>query len=307
MSTATERAPLVIISPVRNEAGHIRRTLDSVVAQEFAPTEWIIVDDGSTDSTADIVRAYSRRYPFIRLVEKPDRGRRHVGAGVIETFEYGRAHIKNTAYLFIAKLDGDMSFGPRYIRTMIEALNADPSLAAVSGQVFRPEGDRLVPEFHIKEHVAGQFKFYRRSAFEAIGGFEPVILWDGIDIHKCRINGWSTQRIDDPEARLLHHRQMGSSDRSVYHGRIRLGRGMYFMGYSPAYALASSLFRMREKPYIAGGALMFLAYCYAALMRDTRFSEQGFRQALRSWQHQRLRAKLSELLRRPTSAFRGWT
>jgi len=286
--TAYRAVPLAIVSPVRDEADHIRRTLASIVAQTCRPQEWVIVDDGSSDGTAEIVQGFARQHPFIRLVAKPDRGARRVGGGVIEAFDYGRSQLERDDYRYIAKLDGDMSFGPRYLEIMLAALEDDPDLAAVSGKVYRPEGEHLVHEYQIDEQVAGQFKLYKREAFEAIGGFEQTILWDGIDIQRCRMRGWRTRSFEHPEARLFHHRQMGSSDRSVYRGRVRLGKGLYFMGYDPLYMLASGLFRMHEKPYVLGGLIMIASYWLAWLRREPRYPDPEFRRALRQWQRQRL-------------------
>lgn len=281
--------PLVIISPVRNESKYLRLTLDSITAQTRRPLEWIIVDDGSTDETPAIVEDYAARFPFIRLVRRQDRGYRALGGGVIAAFNYGRARIAAADYRYIAKLDGDMSFGPRYIERMLAALDADPQLAAVSGKVFRPEGEGYVEEYIIDEMVAGQFKFYKREAFEAIGGFVEGILWDGIDIHTARMKGWTTRSFHDPEARLIHHRLMGSSDRNVYKGRVRLGKGIYFMGYHPLYALASGLFRMHEKPYVIGGLIIVAAYFYALVTRAPRYDNPEFRAHLQRWQLRKLK------------------
>ncbi|WP_348674612.1 glycosyltransferase family A protein [uncultured Abyssibacter sp.] len=299
MSEPHPTVPVAIVSPVRDESKYIRLTLDAMVAQTVWPAEWIIVDDGSSDDTPDIVRSYQKDYPFIRLITRDDRGKRVLGSGVIEAFNFGRAQLQSD-YAYICKLDGDMSFDERYLETMLEAFAADPRLAAVSGKVYRPEDDGLVEEYIIDEVVAGQFKFYRRSAFEEIGGFTQTILWDGIDIHKCRMKGWSTRSIRDDRARLYHHRMMGSSDKNVYKGRVRLGRGIWFMGYHPAYAVASGMFRMGEKPYVIGGLIIIGAYFYAALKRDPRYDDLEFRRDLQAWQMQRLREVGQRLWRRVT-------
>ncbi|MBR7784674.1 glycosyltransferase family 2 protein, partial [Undibacterium luofuense] len=101
--------------------------------------EWIIVDDGSKDDTAAIVNEYAQKYPFIRLVQRPDRGFRKVGGGVVAAFKFGITQIQHQDYQYIAKLDGDMSFGPRYLEKMFAEFEHDPQLAAVSGKVFRTE------------------------------------------------------------------------------------------------------------------------------------------------------------------------
>lgn len=281
-------APLVVISPVRDEARLIRLTLDAMVAQTLRPQEWLLVDDGSSDDTLAIIQSYSARHPWIRACSRSARGERRVGAGVIAAFDDGRSQLQSTDYQYIAKLDGDMSFGPRYLEIMLARLASDPKLAAVSGKCFRPEGEGLVEEFIIDEMVAGQFKLYKRSCFEAIGGFPQCILWDGIDIHRCRMHGFTTLSFHDPEARLIHHRLMGSSDRSVYVGRRRLGAGMWFMGYHPLYMLASSVFRMREKPYVLGGLNTAYAYFLAMAKRAPRLDDPAFIEDLQRWQMQQL-------------------
>ena len=287
--------PLVIISPVRNEAKLIRKTLDSVTSQTWQPAEWIIVDDGSNDATPQIVAEYAEKHPWIRLVPRQDRGFRQLGSGVIAAFDFGREHITFSDWQFIAKLDGDMSFGPRYLEIMVGTLAQEPKLACVSGKVFRPEGDSLVEEFIMDEATAGQFKLYKREPFLQMGGFPQTILWDGIDFHRCRMAGWDTRSFFHEDARLFHHRLMGSSDANVYKGRVRLGKGIWFMGYHPLYALAVGVFRMHEKPRVIGGIIIFAAYCWAGIKREPRFPDEKFRAYLQKWQLSRLGSMLRKL------------
>jgi hypothetical protein len=177
-----------------------------------------------------------------------------------------------------------MSFGSRYLELMYEKFAQNPKLAAVSGKVFREEDGKHVEEIIIDEHVAGQFKLYRRVAFEEIGGFVEEVLWDGIDVHTARMKGWTTLSFYHPDAVLMHHRLMGSSDKNVYRGRLRWGRGIWFMGYHPLYALASGIFRMREKPFFIGGLLIIAGYLGAALKRAPRYDNLEFRHHLHRWQ-----------------------
>ncbi|MCB5364554.1 glycosyltransferase family 2 protein [Pusillimonas sp. CC-YST705] len=281
--------PLVIISPVRDESKYLRRTLDSIVAQTRRPIEWILVDDGSSDSTPDIIKEYTEKYPFIRLVHNANRGYRKLGGGVIVAFNFGKTHITHQDYQYIAKLDGDMSFGPLYIEHMLSKLQAMPKLASVSGKVYREERGKFIEERHLEEQVAGQFKLYRREAFEDIGGFIEHLAWDGIDIHEARLKGWQTLSYYDPDAWLWHHRIMGSSDRSLYVGRLRWGRGNWYMGYHPLYAIAAGINRMREKPYFIGGLLMIIGYFNAAIRGLPQYESEHFRRELKKWQLAKLR------------------
>lgn len=281
--------PLVVISPVRDEADYLRLTMDSMVAQTVRPVEWILVDDGSRDATPDIVREYAAKYPFIRLLPRTDRGFRKLGGGVVAAFNFGKEHIEHRDYAYIAKLDGDMSFGPLYLERMFAVLENEERMAAVSGKVYRNEGGRYIEEAHIEEQVAGQFKLYKRTAFEDIGGFVETLSWDGIDIHMSRMRGWRTLSFYDSDAWLWHHRIMGSSDSSIYKGRLRWGLGNWTMGYHPLFALVAGVSRMREKPFFIGGFLMIVGYFRAALTRAPRYENMEFRTYLRRWQMQRLK------------------
>jgi len=295
--TQARAVPLAVISPVRDEAQFVRKTLDAMIAQTVRPQEWLFVDDGSRDDTRAIVESYAREHPWIHVISRTDRGYRQLGSGVIAAFNSGREHLRSQNYRYIAKLDGDMSFPPRYLETMLLKLESDPQLAAVSGKVFRPENGGLVEEFMIDEMVAGQFKLYKQGAFDAIGGFTQTILWDGIDIHRCRMKGYKTLSFFDPNACLIHHRLMGSSDANVFKGRMRLGRGLWFMGYHPLYAMASGLFRMKERPYILGGMIMIAGFALAALRREPQLDDQQFIRELRRWQLQQIRQRTRRALR----------
>jgi glycosyltransferase involved in cell wall biosynthesis len=296
--TTARVAPLAIISPVRDEARFVRNTLDAMVAQTVRPQEWLFVDDGSSDDTKAIVESYAAEYPWIRIVGRENRGFRALGSGVIAAFNFGSGKLFNQDYQYIAKLDGDMSFPPRYLEVMLDRLASDAKLAAVSGKVFRPDNGGYVEEFIIDEMVAGQFKLYKRDAFDNIGGFTQTILWDGIDIHRCRMKGYRTLSFHHPEARLIHHRLMGSSDANVFKGRVRLGRGIWFMGYHPLYAVASGIFRMHERPYVVGGLLIIGSYFWAALRREPRFDDADFVRELQRWQLEQLRHLPATLFRR---------
>ncbi len=284
---------MVLISPCRDEERTLERTLASVEAQSQPPALWIVVDDGSTDRTPEILREAAARIPYLRIIRREDRGYRKVGGGVVDAFYAGLEAI-DVDYDFIAKMDVDLEFPSGYLERCAEYFREDARLAAVSGKVYREDGAERIEEFMIDEMVAGQFKLYRREAFEKIGGFVREVMWDGIDFHRCRMNGLRTASIDDPELDILHLRLMGSSDRDVYRGRLRWGAGQWFMGSWFPYIVASGVFRFRERPRVIGGVLIVAGYLGAALRRAPRYEDVPFRRSLRSWQ----RARLIGLFRR---------
>jgi glycosyltransferase involved in cell wall biosynthesis len=206
----------VLISPCRNEAAFMVRTLDSVIAQSLRPALWVIVDDGSTDETPKILADYAARHDWIRVVPKPDRGHRAVGPGVIEAFYAGYDTVSKDRFPYLCKLDLDLDLPPRYFEILVERMEADPRLGTCSGKPYVRQNGRLVSERRGDEMSVGMTKFYRRSCFEDIGGFIPEVMWDAIDCHKARQLGWRAVSWDEPDLRFEHLRPMGSSQTSIY-------------------------------------------------------------------------------------------
>lgn len=274
----------VLISPCRNESRYMRETLDSVLAQSVPPTKWVIVDDGSTDATPEILQEYAAKHAFIQIVTRKDRGHRAVGPGVIDAFYSGYAAIEPTDYAFLCKLDLDLRLPPRYFEILIERMLADNRLATCSGKAYVMENGQLEPERHGDDTSLGMTKFYRTTCFQAIGGFVREVMWDGIDNHLCRMQGWIARSWDEPDLRFVHLRPMGSSQDSIYVGRMRHGYGQYFMGTGLLFMAASALSRVNQKPYVVGSAAMLWGWIKAALQRKPRYDNPAFRRFLRQYQ-----------------------
>ncbi len=262
-----------LITPCRDEAAYLQTTIDTVAAQSVLPAKWVIVDDGSTDETPAILERAAKQYPFIQVIRRDDRGQRAVGPGVIEAFYDGLKAINLDEYDYICKFDGDLEMPPRYFERVMEHFEADPWLGTLSGKLFLRYGDKLVEERCGDENSVGPAKFYRTQCFKEIGGFVRQVSWDGIDGHMCRMKGWIARSIDDPEMRIIHLRRMGSSQKSFWTGRVRWGRGKYFMGSAPYYVLAVSVYRMFERPYVLSGIGIFWGYLKAMLARHERFDD----------------------------------
>jgi biofilm PGA synthesis N-glycosyltransferase PgaC len=275
----------LVISPCRDEEQYMRQTLDTVVAQTCKPARWVIVDDGSTDRTPEILAEYAAKHPFIQVVRRENRGRRAVGPGVIEAFYAGMEAVDLDQFDYVCKLDLDLELPLGYFERVMEQMEAEPRLANFSGKPYLREADgRLVSERLGDENAVGQVKFYRTPAFKEIGGFVRQVSWDGIDGHMCRMRGWVARSDDRPELRFVHLRQMGSSQQSLWVGRLRWGFGKYFMGSALYFVAAVALYRMLEKPYIVGGWGILWGYVKALLAGKPRFEDPEFRRFLRRYE-----------------------
>ena len=278
----------VLIMPTRDEEKYLQATLDAITEQTVLPAELIVVNDGSKDRTGEIAEAAAAKYPWIHVVHRADRGERKVGGGVVDTFYSGHEKLKTPDYAFVCKMDGDVTFRPTYFEDLLKKFAADPKLGGASGKTFNPVGDVLHEERLIDEMVAGQMNFWRRECFEQIGGLVREVMWDGINFHRARMFGWKTASFRDEELVILHHRLMGSSHKGVLHGRLRWGRGQWFMGTHPLYIIASGIFRMRERPYVIGGLCIVAGYFRAWMQGERRYDDPQFRKHLHRWQLGRL-------------------
>jgi len=278
----------LLISPCRNEAAYMRQTLDTVIGQSVRPAKWVIVNDGSSDETPRILAEYRAKHDWIEIVTRTDRGQRAVGPGVIEAFYAGYETIKPDDYEYLCKLDLDLRLPPRYFEILMERMTANPSIATCSGKAYVAQDGHLIAERHGDETSLGMTKFYRVSCFKAIGGFVRQVMWDGIDCHRCRMMGWIACSWDEPELRFIHLRPMGSSQQSIYTGRMRHGFGQYFMGTGFLFMLASAMSRMNQKPYVLGSLAMLWGWISSALQSKPRFEDPEFREFLRRYQRRAL-------------------
>ena len=287
-----------VITPCRDEAIHARRTLDAVTNQTEPPARWIIVDDGSTDATPQILAEYAARFPWIRVVRRPDRGVRKVGGGVVDAFYSGYDTIDPAEFEYVCKLDLDLDLPPRYFELLMDWMEASPRIGTCSGKpYFHPDGigtireqfplvdtSELVGEKCGDENSIGAVKFYRTSCFQQIGGFVREVMWDGIDGHRCRQHGWIAISSDHPQLRFIHLRPMGTSHRGWLTGRARHGYGQYFMGTTPLYMLASALSRVGHPPVVLGGLAILYGYFRSMVARLPRYGDAEFRHMLRRYQ-----------------------
>ena len=274
----------LLISPCRNEAEFMVSTLESVVNQSVTPAKWIIVDDGSTDTTPEILQRYSDQYDFIEIVTRDNRGHRSVGPGVIEAFYAGLEVVELNNYQFVCKLDLDLKLPAGYFELLIQRMNNNPRIGTCSGKPYSQRGNSLVSEKRGDEMSVGMTKFYRTSCFQQIGGFVSEVMWDAIDCHRCRQLGWIACSWDDPELRFVHLRVMGSSQDSVYRGRMRHGFGQYFMGTGLIYMFVTSVYRMLHPPYIFGGMAMFWGYLDSLIKQVPKYRDKKLRKFIRSYQ-----------------------
>lgn len=285
----------IIISPVRNEEDYIRLTLDSVVAQTVRPAEWIIVNDGSTDRTADIVRTYTEKYPWIRLTELTDRGYYFPGTGVVQVFNHGFQNISIQDWEYVVKLDVDLSFDPDYFERLLARFRNEPTLGIASGLPLLPSnGNDWVPEEVLEDHPVGPSKMYRRTCWEQSGGLRPVPGWDLADLLAAQMNGWRTACFKD--ILLKHYRISGVRRGSAWARATLQGSFEFRHGYALHYTILKAMHHVRDGESAVAAIGKIAGYLKAFVKREPYLFEADMRAFLREKHAKILRDRLQKTI-----------
>lgn len=280
----------VLITPARNEAQFIELTIKSVVAQSVRPLKWVIVSDGSTDDTDEIVARYAANHPWIVLHRLADRQRRDFAAKV-NAFNAGYEEVKHLPYEAIGSLDADLSFESDYFSYLLDRLASESKLGLV-GTPFMEDGRQVYDyRFVSISHVSGACQLFRRTCFEEIGGYVPI-KGGGIDkvaVLKARVRGWSTMTFT--ERVLTHHRTMGTASGGRLAATFRQGQKDYAFGNHPLWELFRGAYQTATmRPYLVGGLTLMSGYGMAALRRLERPVSREIVALQRREQMDRLRA-----------------
>jgi poly-beta-1,6-N-acetyl-D-glucosamine synthase len=269
MDRRTDQLPYVLITPAHNEERFIEKTIESMIHQTYLPAKWVIVDDGSTDKTPDIVSRYLAQYPWIELVQMPQRQDRSFAAKV-QAFNAGYGRVDGLQYEIIGNLDADLSFDSDYFEFILSKFSEDDHLG-VAGTVYEANGyssERY--SFEGRNHVAGGCQLFRKQCFDRIGGFIPHRAGgeDWMAVTTARMMGWKTESFR--EKSFFHCRHSGTAERSLLSAFFSDGERDYYLGGHPVWELFRVAYRAAKHPYILGGLALGLGYCWALLRRTPR-------------------------------------
>ncbi|MFL6449623.1 MAG: glycosyltransferase family 2 protein [Bryobacteraceae bacterium] len=296
MSDSHRQLSYVLITPARNEAAFVEETLRSVVRQTILPLKWVIVDDGSTDATPQIVEKYRELHPWIQLISMPKRMDRSF-AGKAYAFRAGMEQLSGLQYEVIANLDGDVSFDEGYFSFLLDKFAVDPTLG-VAGTIFEEEGySSATDSFEGRNHVPGQCQLFRRACFEEIGGYTPHRAGgiDWIAVTTARMMGWRTESFR--EKSFFHYRRLGTAERSVLASLFSYGEKDYYLGGHPLWEVCRVLYRATKKPYVVGGIALYLGFLWAFLRRMKRPISDDLMRFHRQEQMAKLKAISRSMLR----------
>lgn len=264
----THAREYVLVTPVRNEERTIGTTIRCVVGQTICPLEWVIVNDGSGDATAEIVANAALQHPWIRLITLPQRHKPDFSA-VVRNTETGIRNLLSRDYCYLGLLDADLAFSETYFEHVIRRFEADPHLGLGGGVVLDPgtPKNRLPKN---RADVPGAVQFYRRTCFEAMGGLYAVPEggWDALACTVARMKGYHTQLFT--ELFVDHLKPRNISQGGPLRRKWQLGERDYALGYHPLFESVKCIGRASERPYLLAAIAWWSGYCWATIRRRQR-------------------------------------
>jgi biofilm PGA synthesis N-glycosyltransferase PgaC len=288
--------PYVLITPARNEAAYIEKTIQSLIKQTVLPAKWVIVNDGSTDNTSSIVRPYLADHPWMELVDLPVRKERHFAAKVY-AFNAGQERVRDLAYEVIGNVDADTSFDADHFEFLMNQFRKDPRLG-VAGTIFKEASgySSETNSFEGQNHVSGQCQMFRRRCFQEIGGYYAHKA-GGIDwmaVTSARMMGWTTRSFR--EKSFFHYRSLGTAERGQLASSFSYGEKDYYLGNHPVWQIFRVAYRLKNRPFLLDGIALGSGYMWALLTRVKRPVSTELMRFHRKEQMQKLKAILGSLI-----------
>ena len=296
MVTKHKEYSYVLITPARNEEAFIEKTIQSLISQTILPTKWVIVSDGSTDRTDEIVNHYIAENNWIELLRMPEHRDRQFAAKVF-AFNAGYERIKDLKYDVIGNLDADISFEEDYFGFLLNKFAKIPELGVVGTPFIEESSQSYNYDYTNIEHVSGACQLFRRECFEEVGGYIPI-KGGGIDwtaVTTARMKGWKTRTFT--EEICFHHRKIGTGNSGTIKAGFQQGQKDFYLGGHPLWQLFRAFYQMARKPYIIGGLFLAFGYIWAFLSRIERPVSQELIKFHRAEQMDRLKNKFHKVIK----------
>ena len=282
----------VLLTAARNEEAFLEKTLQSVVSQTVLPLKWVIVSDGSTDGTDDLVLRYAAEHSFIELVRAGQDAERNFGSKAKAVMAgYGR--LTNLNFDFVGNLDADVSFDPGYFANMFKLFAARPQLGLAGGVREDYCDGRFIPVPCDRNSVGGPYQLFRRECFDQIGGYLPL-QYGGIDAVaeiSARMHGWEVESF--PQYTIFHHRCTGTANRSKWQASFRAGIRDYAIGYHPLFEISRLTRRMFREFSFVSSPVWLTGYFWAMLKKIERPVDEKFLTFFRQEQLSRMRSTVT--------------
>jgi len=270
-----------VVVVAKNAADHISTTIQSLLDQTTPPTKIIVVNDGSSDNTREILTKYALKYRLLQLVDLPDRGFdiRRVPSNLNVAIDSARE--SSDEYLMIS---GDDSTYPKYyVQSIIDRMDGDHRIVVASGY---PSQSGLRME---ERTPSGSGRVVRVSFLKLVGFRFPIRAgWEAWLLYRAEQEGYRSQLFADLS--YAHVRPRGASHHFTY-----WGAAMYTLGYHPLYALGRVARNLVRQASIKSALGLLAGYLIAVLGSSDPFIVP-FDPTLRKYVHRRQGQEISRVV-----------
>lgn len=278
-----------VITPVKNEEEHLPRLAHCVINQSRLPQAWVIVDDGSTDRTPDIIKELTTEHTWIHSIRIEEDKERSFGAHLFEVFRMGlEKSIELSAHVeYLINLDADVRFHDNTFEILCEKMDKEDNLAIASPRLMtlreeidvaelkRPEAvlenKKLIistDRYRVDEPTNG-IRIYRKKFLDEIGGFPVNDASENMILGKAVMKGYDIGFVDGLWGYLT--RETGTTLENKYvRGKDR-GHRLYIMHYHPLLVAAAFVWDAFSKPAWALG--VFAGYFESLVKRKKRIDD----------------------------------
>lgn len=281
----------LIITPFLNEEAVIRDLINSVISQDKQVSKWVLVDDGSTDKSAEIIEEYLPENPWICIVKLDHKNKkRSIGAKIINAFNNGLESVRLKDYQVIMKIDADLILPKNYIYEITSQFEKNPRLGLCGGVCGLVKNEQVILESKTNlDHVRGALKAYRRECFIEIGGLVNKMGWDSIDEYKIRYSNWDIKVL--PDLMVVHLKE---TNIKTGHTRASFKNGimLYTIRVDFPLLMTNVLKRLLWKPYIIQGLAVYYGYFFALITGEEKIVSKNLGKFIRRYRYSKIKEKL---------------
>jgi glycosyltransferase involved in cell wall biosynthesis len=265
----------IVITPAKDEEDNLPDLIKSVGNQSIPPLLWVIVDDGSVDSTPTLIKEAENKYPFIkslRLGPHP----RDIGAHYAYVCKMGFDFAidyceKNEVQLdYISLVDGDMSIEPDFFEKIFFEFDKNSNLGIVSGGVYYKKVDKIILEETSGKLPRGGCRVWNYNCFKETDGYQISICPDSVSNVKAILRGWEIMQLQN--AVSVQSRPTSGAE-GLWRGFISNGNYAYCLNKNPVLVFMNFIHFIIKKPHYIGIAYLY-GYLISTLKRSTKIKDE---------------------------------
>ena len=273
----------ILVTPAKNEGKHLPKVAEAVIDQVVLPTLWVIVDDGSTDETPEIIEDLEHQFNWIRSIKLPPHPRDitfHYSYVCKNGFDHAfdLCEVNGIQYDLIGLLDADTVLEKTYFKKLSLEFNKNTLLGIASGHITDiPDGEVCWADIKKDEPdrplPRGSGRFWRKECFFEVGGYPIEPAPDSISNVKATLRKWEIRQFGYIKAIQLRNT---SSAEGLWNGYLINGSIAYYLNKHPLLVLLNSFSYFTQKPYYIGFAYL-CGYLWDWFKRSPKINDSEIR------------------------------